>query len=146
MTADELIGLAIDDLAARVAAVEAELAELQLAGGPGGDGSRSPGTVAEPCYPTLERWVEEYFQPTFSRPIGGEFRWCWQWAEHAEAICRLEALWRSWEVLRLDPGLGMATWLTHHLDAQLPVLLGRSGPFAQCSPTRHGPTAAAAVP
>jgi hypothetical protein len=50
---------------------------------------------------------------------------------------RLTALWHSWEALRLQPGTGMATWLRDHLDHQLPVLLGRTGPFAMCSEDEH---------
>jgi hypothetical protein len=137
MTTDEALGLAIDELAARITAVEADLADLQLAGT---QPTRSPADsapVPEPLYPTLDEWVRAYFLPTFIRPLGGEYRWCAQWDKHAEAVGRLESLWRAWEVLRLDPGLGMAAWFTQHLDAQLPVLLGRSGPFAQCTVRRH---------
>ena len=39
--------------------------------------------------------------------------------------------------MRLQPGTGTANWLRDHLDHQLPILLGRSGPFAQCSPDEH---------
>jgi hypothetical protein len=39
--------------------------------------------------------------------------------------------------MRLEPGTGMAVWLREHLDHQLSVLLGRSGPFAQCSEDEH---------
>ena len=60
-----------------------------------------------------------------------------QWWRHAEAITRLTALWQSWEAMRLQPGTGTANWLRDHLDHQLPILLGRSGPFAQCSEDEH---------
>ena len=73
----------------------------------------------------------------YRRPIGGEYRWCAQWWRHAEAITRLTALWQSWEAMRLQPGTGTASWLRDHLDHQLPILLGRSGPFAQCSQDEH---------
>ena len=39
--------------------------------------------------------------------------------------------------MRLQPGTGTASWLRDHLDHQLPVLLGRSGPFAQCCEDEH---------
>lgn len=134
-------GWSADDLAVRVAELEVRVAQLTnefadvtalMTGG-----SVTGDVVPSPRYGTLDDWVREYFAPTFGRPIGGEIRWCAQWREHAEAIGRLEALWRAWEALRLDPAMGMATWLTHHLDSQLPVLLGRAGPFSQCSPDRH---------
>ena len=101
----------------------------------------------EPVYPSVEHWVTRHFLPMYRRPLGGEFRWCPQWWRHAEAITRLTALWQSWEAMRLQPGTGTASWLRDHLDHQLPVLLGRSGPFAQCSEDEHiDPRIAAADP
>jgi hypothetical protein len=52
-------------------------------------------------------------------------------------IARLEALWRSWEALRLDPLTGIGVWFRDHLDHQLPILTGAHSPFAECDPTRH---------
>lgn len=94
----------------------------------------------EPRYSSLEPWVESYFAPMFSRPLNQTTRWCAQWWDHAEAISRLEALWRTWEVARLDELRGMATWYRDFLDAQLAVLLSATGPFAQCTADRHSPT------
>ena len=91
----------------------------------------------EPVYAGVQDWVSEHFLPVYRRPLGGEFRWCPQWWRHAEAIIRLTALWQSWEAMRLQPGTGIANWLRDHLDHQLPVLLGRAGPFAQCSADEH---------
>ncbi len=99
----------------------------------GADASRP----AAPLYDGVEDWVRGQFLPLFRRPLGGEYRWCRQWWQHAEAIIRLTALWRSWEALRMEPGTGIATWLRDHVDHQLPVLLGRAGPFAQCTEDEH---------
>ena len=85
--------------------------------------------------------MDEYFTVVFARPVGGEIRWCSHWSEHPEALTRLEALWRAWETLRLDPNLGIATWLTNYLDPQLVALTSRAGTFAQCTPDRHAGTA-----
>jgi hypothetical protein len=128
----------IDDLAAQVAGLTSDVTDLASAVY-AGDLSAPPATTTSPRYATLDGWVHEYFAPTFGRLVGGELRWCADWQQHAEAITRLEALWRSWEALRLDPAVGMATWLSHHLDQQLPILLGRQGPFSQCNPDRHVP-------
>ena len=91
----------------------------------------------QPVYQGVEDWVTGQFLPMFKRPLGGEYRWCAQWWQHAEAITRLTALWHAWETLRLQPGTGMASWLRDHLDHHLPLLLGRGGPFAQCSEDEH---------
>ncbi len=91
----------------------------------------------EPVYSVVEDWVIDYFLPMFRRTLGGEFRWCGQWWRHGEAISRLTCLWHAWEVLRLQPGTGIATWYRDHLDHQLPILMGSRGPFCQCSETAH---------
>jgi hypothetical protein len=127
----------VAELRAEVNGLTAELTEVATA--MSADMTSAP-TSLELQYKTLDDWVRGYFLPTFSRPIGGEIRWCDEWREHAEAITRLEALWRSWEHLRLEPALGMATWLTNHLDPQLAAIHSRSGTFAQCQPERHAPS------
>ena len=110
---------------------------------PFGDGGNSPGNsgdaALQPYSSSLEDWVASVFTPTFVRRSTPTFRWCGQWWRHPEAISRLEALWRTWEVLRLDPLLGMANWYRDHLDHQLPVLTAAAGPFADCDPSRHFP-------
>jgi hypothetical protein len=101
----------------------------------------------DPVYGSVQDWVDRHFLPMYRRPLGGEYRWCAQWWRHAEAITRLTALWQSWEAMRLQPGTGMISWLRDCLDHQLPVLLGRGGPFAACSEDEHiDPRAARADP
>ncbi len=92
-----------------------------------------------PRFASLEAWVTELFAPTYARPTNPTVRWCAEWWDHAEAISRLEALWRTWEIARLDELRGMATWYRDFLDPQLAVLLGPTGPFLQCTPDRHSP-------
>lgn len=97
------------------------------------------GVVPTPLFPTLDAWVGGWFTPTFGRRLGAA-RWCARWWLHPEAVVRLEALWRTWEVLRLDPAFGMATWLREHLDPQRAVLFGEEGPFQACDGhTAHHP-------
>lgn len=120
----------VEDLQATVRRLENELEELAVTTLVGG-GGRSRGTGAT-HYPDLDTWVREYFATLYARPTGGDLRWCPRWNEHPEAVTRLEAMWRAWEVHRLDPGLGMATWFTTVADPLVAQLLGRSGPFASC--------------
>src|SRR5664280_1815985 len=96
-----------------------------------------PGPRFEPCYPSVEAWVVGQFAPTYARPLSPAVRWCARWWDPAEAISRLEALWRVWEVARLDELSGIAVWYRDFLDPQLAVLLGSGGPFAQCTVDRH---------
>ncbi len=135
------------ELDARLARLESsyEALEEALAVPSPPPGSTGPAAAAgsaeaapEPLYPNVEAWVAGWFAPTFARRLGTT-RWCASWWRHAEAIVRLEALWRSWEALRLDPAFGMATWLRDHLDPQRAVLMGDAGPFQACEGDEHNP-------
>lgn len=125
----------VEDLTSRFEALSQEITDLSAAVSV--TSNWSPLGDEEQAYPSLEAWVSDFFAPTFRRPIGGEFRWCTHWQDHPEAVLRLQALWRAWALLHADGPLGSATWLTNHLDPQLAVLLGRGGPFGQCSTDRH---------
>jgi hypothetical protein len=132
----------LDQLTAKVTDLTHEVNEIAAALLPAPDdpaentNADTPRPVA-PAFATLEGWVTGFFIPTFRRQYGGELRWCSQWQEHVEALLRLEALWRSWEALRQDPLLGIATWLTNYADPQLAALTQRTGTFANCTLDRH---------
>lgn len=88
-------------------------------------------------YPAVDVWVAEFLAPTYRRHIDGRNRhWCPHWWRHPEAVTRLEALWRAWEHLRLDPATGMSVWFRDHADPHLAVLLDPDGPFKYCTPDR----------
>ncbi|MGO9957762.1 MAG: DUF4913 domain-containing protein [Solirubrobacteraceae bacterium] len=87
----------------------------------------------ETYFPSLLAWFEQWLRPVYRRSIRGELReWCPEWWQHAEAISRLEALWRAWEALRLDPGTGLSVWWRDHADHHLAALLDADGPFKAC--------------
>jgi hypothetical protein len=90
-------------------------------------------------YGDVHGFVEGWFAPTISRPLGGTHRWCPTWWDHPEAKERLDALWRAYEHLQDDHDLGPITFLNNHLDPTLQVLLAPTGPFARCTPDRHEP-------
>ena len=95
-----------------------------------------------PFFGSLLEFVVEHFCPVYARPTSPTVRWCASWWDHAEAIYRLEALWRSWEAYRLEPRLGIASWLRDYLDPQLRELTSPTGPFASCTTDRHSPVKA----
>jgi hypothetical protein len=94
-------------------------------------------------YATLEDFVCEQLVPMYRRALEGQHRtWCPEWWRHAEAISRLEAIWRAWEHLRLDPTTGVSVWFRDHADPHMTVLLDSDGPFKRCrtaSGYRHQP-------
>ena len=91
-------------------------------------------------YPDVVAFVTLQLVPMYRRPLGGQgVTWCPEWWRHAEAIARLEALWRAWEHLRLDPATGMSVWFRDHADHHMAVLLSADGPFKGCKPKEgHG--------
>jgi len=97
-----------------------------------------------PRFPDLESWVHEFFVLTFGRN-DERARWCARWWDHPEAVMRLDALWRTWEVASLDPVRGIADWISAYLDPNLAILLGPGGPFASCTAERHEPAPVLAV-
>jgi len=89
-------------------------------------------------FPTVLAFVSEHLTPMYRRSVSGTDRtWCAEWWRHAEAVSRLEALWRSWEYLRLDGNLGISVWMRDHLDHHMAVLLDADGPFKGCKPDQH---------
>lgn len=91
----------------------------------------------EPVFPDLDAFVSEHLSQLIRRRVNGtSLTWCPGWWKHPEAISRLDALWRAWEHLRLDPALGMSQWWLYHADPHLAALMDPdTGPFAACSPT-----------
>lgn len=97
--------------------------------------------VGEPpalYYASLPEFVAELLIPMYRRSLNSQdVTWCAQWWRHAEAITRLDALWRAWEHLRLDPATGISVWLRDHLDHHMAILLSVDGPFKGCTPDQH---------
>ncbi|WP_324194032.1 DUF4913 domain-containing protein [Nocardia blacklockiae] len=91
-------------------------------------------TEPGPIYESVGEFVENYLSLVYRRNVtGGQRVWCPRWWMHAEAVLRLEAVWRAWEYLRLDSKTGMSTWLLDHADPHMAVLFDRHGPFEYCS-------------
>ena len=88
-------------------------------------------------YGSVDEFVREMIVPIFRRRVGdrSELHWAAEWWRHPEAVIRLEALWRAWEHLRLDPALGMSVWLRDHADYHLAVLFSKDGPFGKAKDT-----------
>ncbi|QNE79061.1 DUF4913 domain-containing protein [Streptomyces finlayi] len=96
---------------------------------------------AELFYPNVGEFVADrfiYFVPC-PTPESGR-TWCPEWYRHAEALSRLDAIWRAWEALRWDAGLGMSNWWLHHVDPHVGALLNPvTGPFARCADGHQTP-------
>lgn len=96
---------------------------------PADDGGEEP--EAQLYYGSVDEFVGEYLRHVYRRSINGRSRvWAARWWEYDEAVIRLEALWRAWEHLRMDPSTGMSVWFRDHADPHMAVLMDPDGPFA----------------
>jgi Domain of unknown function (DUF4913) len=111
--------------------------------------SPSPPGFEEPAqvFASVEEFVARYLLPMYRRAVSGnDSTWCAEWWRHPEAIVRLDALWRAWEYLRLDPATGTSVWLRDHCDFHMRVLLSADGPFKGCTPDTHASRPVSALP
>ncbi|MGO1854007.1 MAG: DUF4913 domain-containing protein [Microbacteriaceae bacterium] len=90
----------------------------------------------ELMYDTLDAWFSDFLAHVYARDLGQSRVWCPEWWLHPEAVYRLDALWRSWEHLRLDGALGPSVWLRDHLDPHMAQLMSPDGPFKGCDHER----------
>ncbi len=104
------------------------------------NGAATPGATdaVDLYYPNVLVFVTEHLSPMYRRALtANTTTWCPEWWKHAEGIARLEALWRAWEHLRLDPATGSSVWFRDHCDHHMAVLLNADGPFKGCKPDKH---------
>ena len=118
---------------AAVAAVTEQVEANQAADeGQDDDGEEEPEETL--YYGSVDEFVREYLRNVYRRAINGRSRvWAARWWEYDEAVIRLEALWRSWEHLRMDPSTGMSVWWRDHADHHMAVLLDPDGPFSSAA-------------
>jgi hypothetical protein len=102
----------------------------------------APDAAAEPTlfFGSVDEFVRERLRYTYSRRVGpqGQYRWAADWWRYPEAISRLDALWRSWEALRLEPTFGMSVWWRDHADHHMRMLMAPDGPFADARDENKG--------
>ncbi|MEU7764595.1 DUF4913 domain-containing protein [Nocardia sp. NPDC049190] len=90
-------------------------------------------------YASVVEFVENYLSVVYRRQVTdlSDTVWCPEWWQHAEAVARLDALWRAWEHYRLDPSTGLSVWFLDHADQHMSKLFDPKGPFKYCS-VRNG--------
>ena len=99
-------------------------------------------------YSSAVEFFAELLAQSYVREVneGATFAWCPEWYKHPEALIRMEAIWRAWEHLRLEPALGISTWWLNHADPHMRILMDKEGPFKKCAYDGHkAPTPARAA-
>ena len=83
-------------------------------------------------YGSTNEFVREHLRHVYKRKINGQHTfWSPRWWTSVEALARLEALWRAWEHLRLDPTTGPSVWWRDHADPHMSILMSSIGPFSR---------------
>lgn len=83
-------------------------------------------------YPNAVVWFDEWCRHVYRRRLpgrGASPAWREDWWKDPEARTRIDAIWRAWEKLRLDPATGMSVWFKDHGDYHMGALFGEYGPF-----------------
>lgn len=95
--------------------------------------------AAQNHFASVYEFVDDLVAQVYARPTRAQsaFRWCSTWWNHPEAVARLTACWKAFEVLRQDPGTGASLWWRDHLDPCMAALTTPDGPFAGCSEAIH---------
>ncbi|GAB4590243.1 DUF4913 domain-containing protein [Nocardia sp. IFM 10818] len=133
LDADPELKQAIEDRAEQTA--QAQLARLAA------DAAQPP---APPAFDHVGDWVENYLAYVYWRDVEGinaDLRWCAEWAKHAEALERLEPLYRRWLELSVTPE-GMLAWWDI-ADRMMGKLMAKNGPFIRCTAGKTASTTTA---
>lgn len=83
-------------------------------------------------YKNVDEFVHIFLLPSWRHPLVNA-RWCQHWYKHGEALSRLDALWRSYEAMRVGDPTGMAVWWRDFADPTMAALTRESGTFDSCN-------------
>lgn len=117
----------LHEQAASAAALALREVEEQVDETTAGDSDAPPLQFAN-----CEQFLREFVTVVYPRRVGASssgMRWSREWWKYAEAISRIDSLWRAYEQLRHEPGTGMATWWRDYLDTAMRELTASDGPF-----------------
>ena len=91
-------------------------------------------------YSNVDAFLHQFLLPSWRHTWAGA-RWCQEWYKHSEAVARLDALWRSYEAMRVGDPTGMAVWWRDFADPIMSSLTRENGTFAACDAERgvHAP-------
>lgn len=98
----------------------------------------TPAEKIEPKYKSVIEFVDDFVRPMWAttRNDQDNANWSKQWYKHPEAVSRLSALWRIYEVQRgRDPQNFLEGFLRVHADYHMRQLMAEGSVFSRCSST-----------
>ena len=97
----------------------------------------------ENVYPHLAAFVADWLAPVYAHEwerMDREWLWCSRWWLHTEAVVRREAVWKAWELLRLDLGTGPACGCCTTATPAWPPSPNRTARSTAAAPVSTAPT------
>ncbi|WP_311342015.1 DUF4913 domain-containing protein [Corynebacterium riegelii] len=87
-----------------------------------------PDTVFSSVYEFVDEFLVTMYPYTKSRER--EVRWTQYWWAHEEALTRITVMWHRFEqLMRDEPATGLETFLHHHSDYHMQVIMAPEGVF-----------------
>ncbi|MGP6175485.1 DUF4913 domain-containing protein [Corynebacterium sp. A21] len=98
----------------------------------------TPAEEIEPKYKSVIEFVDGFVRQMWATTLSDQdtANWSRQWYTHPEAVARLSALWRIYEVQRgRDPENFLEGFLRVHADYHMRYLMADASVFSRCSST-----------
>lgn len=98
----------------------------------------TPVKEPEPKYKSVGEFVDDFIRPMWATTRNDQdtVNWSSKWYEHREAVSRLSALWRIYEIQRKhDPERFLEKFLRVHADYHMRQLMAEGSVFSRCSST-----------
>lgn len=102
------------------------------------DEAITPADKVEPRYKSVIEFVDGFIRPMWATTRNDQdtANWSKQWYLHPEAVARLNALWRIYEIQRgRDPENFLEEFLRVHADYHMRFLMAEESVFSRCSST-----------
>lgn len=98
----------------------------------------APAELPEPVFASSEDWLVSWLLPTILSPRSEkQGKWCPKWFLHPEVVCRIDGLWRVWELCAAEGPPATLNWWRDHFDHHWPQLTSVDGPMGSCGTDRH---------
>lgn len=92
-------------------------------------------SASETQYLSVYEFTDQLLAPLYGATEARirSVNWSARWWAHPEAVARLDALWRRYEMLRVEePATYMETFLRVHADYHMRQIMSETGAFADC--------------
>jgi hypothetical protein len=91
---------------------------------------------------TVYDFFDDYLAPAFEiQDRNQDKHWCPRWWDHQSVLFRITAMWRKYELMRLESPAGVdEEFIRFVIDHHMPILLGPTSPMKNCTETTHQPS------